>query len=478
VNRAETETFRGRARDLLAHYENSLAQLEQDYARQNGLDWNDVKGHGREIALEAHARAYVIDPLLNALGWNVSSPGVIVVEDGVNAAQDNQDGHRRRLDYHGRENYEGRSLLIVEAKRPEVGLPQPGTEHLEELIAQSLATIKASGTPPVSAAWREILSTAIDYAKRVMDRFGEAPKTIAITNGDWFVVFDDVSATLLAEEPASTQIVVFNGLNDVAIRADTFCTRLSYSSLSGHVPPQPPEALANFIPEGHEAICARVVDVSYGRHGDRQPILSMRVGMWIRTPSGAWILFRREYRHNFVLLHDDQTILRTSRDELTRRAEDLFNALARHRPIRVASTEEFETSPPARLGLRRSAARTSSLMQDLESDRYADSYRVVTVGEVLFITDDATFDSCRYHDWGTCRTSGQAVGGAPIVEQSTDPRCFFPSGSPYHCAHAAIQARREAICLLLAFEQRLCCRRCAFLRKCWSDTAGMPCRQD
>src|SRR5262249_54498797 len=116
----------------------------------------------------------------------------------------------------------------------------------------------------------------------------------------------------------------------------------------------------------------------------------------------------------------------------------------------------------------------------VESDRYADRYRFVTAGEAILISDDETFDKCRYHDWGTCRSNGHAVGAAPIVEQSIDPRCFFPSGTPYHCAHTAIQARREREpwFLLLPFKNRLCCRRCTYLRRCWPDLGGMPCRED
>ena len=477
MNRAQIETFRSWARDLRVSYENSLAQLEQDYARQNGVDWNEVKGHGREIALEAHAREYLLDPILNALGWSLSSPAAMVVEDGVNAGEDDEDAHRRRLDYHGRDNVEGRSLLVVEAKRPDVDLPRPKTGSVEELLARSLSRIKGKSPPPVSAAWREILKSAIDYAKRVMERFGEAPKTFAITNGEWFVVFVSVTATLLAEEPASSQILVFSGLDDVDVRADAFCECLSYPTLSGYVPPQPPEALTNFVPEGQLAICARAVDVSYGRHGDRQPILSIRVGMWIRTPAGGWILFHKDYRDNFIQLSDQPQLLRTSRDDLAKRAQELFDAVRAHREVRFATMEEFEASPPARLR-RQNEARTSSLVQHIESDRYVDRFRFVTVNEAIFITEDEAFDKCRYHDWGACRSTGQAVGPAPVVEQSMDPRCFFPSGSPYHCAHVAIQARRERECLLLPFEHCLCCRRCAYLRRCWPEVEGMPCRED
>jgi hypothetical protein len=446
VNLAEIETFRRRAREFFDRYQDSLAQLEQDHARQNGVPWDAVKGSGRDIALEAHARTYVLDPILGALGWSVSAPIRMVIEDGVNAAGDNADAHRRRLDYHGRDNAEGRSLVIVEAKRPNVALPQPEKGTIEGLFAQALVMIKAgAGGVPLSAAWQEILESAIDYAQRVTKVYGEAPSTFAITNGEWFVVFASVSATLLAPEPAIAKITVFHNLEDVAARADGFCELLSYLSLSRHVPPQSPEAMTNFIPEGHEAVCARVVDVSYGRHGDRQPVLSVRVGMWIRTPTGGWILFRKNYKDDFLQLSDERAILRKSRKKLNDRAQDLLATLAAQRTIRFASREEFEGSPPGRPSSSALPDCGSSLMQELDTDRY----RLVTTNEVVYLTEDRTFDKCPYHDWGTCRNDGNAVGNAPLTEQRTDPRCFFPSGSSYHCAHATIGVRRDTVCLLL-----------------------------
>jgi hypothetical protein len=149
----------------------------------------------------------------------------MVVEDGVNAADGDANPHCRRLDYHGRDNAEGRSLVIVEAKRPNVALPTPELGTVEALIAQTLVMIKAgAGGAPLSAAWQDILTSAIDYAQRVTEAYREAPSSFVITNGEWFVVFASVNATLLANEPASAKIIAFHSLDDVAVRADAFCT--------------------------------------------------------------------------------------------------------------------------------------------------------------------------------------------------------------------------------------------------------------
>jgi hypothetical protein len=480
VNRAEVEAFRRRARDLLDRYEDALREIEKDEARRLGVTIEETAGTGREITLEAQTRLYVLDPLLQEIGWEVQAAAAIVVEDNVEPAQDDADAHRRRLDYHGRDNNAARSLLAIEVKRPKVRLPRTGNKSVEDWIADALRKVSVGGAAAetVPAEWRKILASSVDYVKRIMAAYGGAPVRFVLTNGEWFLVFSDLSATILARDPEAGKIVLFSDLSEVIARADEFCTLLAYQDLSGHIPPQHPGDLPDFVPEGEVATCSRFVDVSYTRHGERQPLISASVGVWIRTPKGAWILFQKNYDNQFLVLSDDRDELTTRRQQLNARAENLLAELRNHRELRFASREEFEggthRGDPNGLIPAAGAERASTLMREIGRDRY----RIATTEQLLFFTDDGTYDGCSYHNWGSCRAEGNAVGESAITAPSSDPRCFFPSGSPYHCAHAAIQARRKHVCLLLAFEEHLCCRRCVFLSRCWPDTAAMPCRLD
>jgi hypothetical protein len=327
------------------------------------------------------------------------------------------------------------------------------------------------------AAWREILEGAIDYVKRIEAAYGDTPTRFVITNGEWFIVFSDLNATLLARDPIAGAINVFEDLGDVRARAELFCELLGYRSLSGYIPPQHPAALPDYVPEGQDAVCARFIEMSYTRHGERQPLISVSVGAWIRTPRGAWILFQKTYPRQFLVLNDDLDDLAARRTELNERAQSLLADLRNHRNVRFASREEFEgvRNEP---GVGQAGNPASPLVRDLgRGDLGQDRYRIVTLDQDLYFTDDATYDGCPYHSWGPCHEEGDAVGDSAITAPSSDPRCFFPSGSPYHCAHAAIQARRNNVCLLLAFEHHLCCRRCVFLSRCWPAGMAMPCRQ-
>lgn len=473
MNREAVENFRREIGKLQEQYERALAEIEKAEARQKGIEWEALKGKGRQIAVEAQVRKYLLDPILNALGWETDTAAQMVVEDGLDpvGGQEDSDAERRRLDYHGRVNKGGRSLLIVEAKRPSISLPRNDDSSVSKLIALALRSTKKSSGSPVSAEWGEILTSARDYSNRVMTSSNAAPMRFVISNGEWFVIFRDVGATLLSNNPEALEIVLFTGLDDVLARSDEFCRLLGYQDLSGYVPPQHPGALSDFVPQGEEAVCARVVDVFYGQHGDRQPILSMRVAIWVRTPKGAWILFQKRYEKDFVLLSDDGSILRKAMTQLKTRAGELLSDLSRQRKVRFANRLELEALPPRTLLADTLSDNTSIFIEQIGKDQY----RLLTTEEVQYLIEDPTFKRCPGHDWGTCKKQGNAVGERAITAQNCEPPSFFPSGSLFHCAHAAIHSYRRDKCLLLAFEQYFCCRQCAFLDHCWPDKSSMPC---
>jgi hypothetical protein len=188
VNRAEIETFKRRVRDLLDRYEHGLQEIERDKARRREVPPDSLSGQGREIALEAQARIYLLDPFLRGLGWEVETPAAIVVEDTVDPLEEDVDAHRRRLDYHGRDSGQDRSLLAVEVKRPSVHLPRRAGGSVEGWIADALGVINAggAGVKELPAAWREILKSAVDYVKRIAATYGNTPIRFVITNGEWF----------------------------------------------------------------------------------------------------------------------------------------------------------------------------------------------------------------------------------------------------------------------------------------------------
>jgi hypothetical protein len=485
VNSFGIERFRKQLTSIRKRYAKDLEQLAVDEARKRGLQ--DLAAiTGEEVCLEAHTRLYMLDPLLTALGWDVSSSSRMVVEDGVNEDKE-QDAHRRRLDYHGRDSNTGASLLVTEAKRASVLLPgvqgRTATSHItrrdkdvtvREFIAQELARISKGQSELGSAAWREILRTSVDYAKRVVAQSGAAPKRFVLTNGHWYLVFSDVQSTLLTTAPDPESIELFSSLDEVYLRAERFTELLSYHDLSGYIPIQHPSALKEFIPLGDEALCAKGVEVHYTRYGEHQPLQSIRVGVWIRVQSGRWIHFAKEYDDNFVILSPKNAGLQDSLSTTRARAAELLNELKAQRTLRFAEFSQFEQSPNSQTPEVTRPAGSMHLVEEVSDEKY----RLLTLEEADYFHDDLAFDQCPFHLYGECKAEGSAVGDHAIAAPSSNPRCYFPSGSSHHCSHAAIFTTRKSKCLLLKFEEYLCCRRCAFLDRCWPDRSIMPCKTE
>ena len=344
MNQKEIETFRRQFRNLIGRYENALGEIERDYSRRCKLRLESVRGMGKDLALEAHVRAYLLDPILIALGWDITVPDRLVVEDSLQPT--NEDGYRRRLDYHGRDNTYGHSLLVVEAKRPSVKLPDPCSKSLKDLFANSLNCIHQQKTDIVrlTAEWRRTLESAVDYVRRIVGTYGHAPARYAISNGEWFVVISDLHRSMLNGNAHNDSVHVFKNCEDVGYRAEEFFSLLGYRRLSGCIPVQHPSALDHFVPKGEVATCARIVDVSYVQHGERQPLISVRVGVWVQVRRGGWVLFRKEYPRQFMMLRDESGELRKDLSQVKARADELLRELRAHRQLHFVSSDELEAS--------------------------------------------------------------------------------------------------------------------------------------
>jgi hypothetical protein len=94
-----------------------------------------------------------------------------------------------------------------------------------------------------------------------------------------------------------------------------------------------------------------------------------------------------------------------------------------------------------------------------------------------FLLQEPTVAPCAGHDWVACNALGNSTGAAPILARSVVPISFFKSGEDHHCAHRLVHDRREERCLVMPFEEFLCCHACALQRVCWSEAelGGLPC---
>jgi hypothetical protein len=189
--------------------------------------------------------------------------------------------------------------------------------------------------------------------------------------------------------------------------------------------------------------------------------------------NGAWIQFHKVYADDFIPLPHDPRQLAVALKSIEKRGRELLADLSRHRELHFLSAAEAESIEVQRRSTVSPNDRVAMLIRETR-----DRTLVLIGGSHSHLSDNTDYDECRFHAFGECSATGDAVEPA-IFRPSLDPRAYFPSGSPYHCAHKAVHTQRQDRCVISRFEQHLCCRKCILFERCWPDGgASLPCRKD
>lgn len=367
-----------------------------------------------------------------------------------------------------------KSLLIVEAKRLAVPLPTKEADPAKaviELVA-ILSELNGGDHSRLTAIWADIFLSLTDYVNRVALSSTGVPHSTALTNGNWFIVFSNPHRTLVEKRVQVEDISIFLSLADASERSNIFYDLLSYHSLCTLIPPQHTADLHKFIDSSHTTldVCLSV-EITSGVLVDVQPVFSMAMTSHVRMQNGGWIQFRNDLdaKNHLLIAHQTDRIGQCMTD-LENQSNFLLAQLAKQAPINQITSAQFEKYR----GESKSIPKWPShiLLEEAGKGRH-----ILHVGTHRKpFNDNSDYDGCPYHNHGHCASTGFAVRSTAIVQQSTNPPAYFPSGSPLHCAHKTVHSIREDICPILPIEEYLCCRRCALEDRCWpTGHSHFPC---
>lgn len=102
MSRVDAHSFARRLATVRTEIETQLLpRIEQIFIRMAPANEERYQGKGRQLINEAQVRKYIIDPILEALGWKLNDPKSMIVEAGVEPMDSS--AHRRFLDYFGAE---------------------------------------------------------------------------------------------------------------------------------------------------------------------------------------------------------------------------------------------------------------------------------------------------------------------------------------------------------------------------------------
>lgn len=450
-----------------------LRKVEQALAAADPTRAQGYQGQGRKQINEAQVRQYIIDHMLEALGWKLNDPTYMVVEAGVDPSNDKQ--HRRFLDYLGiGRRDECKASLLVEAKRLSHELPAHDVGmDLRNVMTDALGEAKKAEKSsngkwkrsPLSAEWLDVLTTLFDYVTRLHSSNHGAPRRVLLTNGDWSIVFIDPVKTLVNHDFAANDLLVASDLEQASKSAASLFVHLAYESFTDSLPEQSAVDLCRFVEPGGDPLQASfAAEISTAQLRTR-PLLGVLPAIAVQMPGGGWIRFKNPAVEERVLVDDVQLSMEMA--TVRAHAEQLVSELRPQRELRFVSAVGFEetiSKPPP--------FPSSRLLRRDATDRF-----VMYLGkEAHPFVDPGAFSGCPYHYYGEAVKEGVAAE-PPIYKRSTDPPAYFPSGSAQHCAHGRVHAQKAARCAIRAMDEFLCCRACALQTRCWPDGAPtFPCR--
>jgi len=261
-------------------------------------------------SLEHHARCYLINALLAGLNWRLD----LSLEEGLPnllpeaTVRSQASGTRRFLDYLGIEHETNKPLLIVEAKRPSSAIPVlatlPDISTTDPRPAPAQGAIPVTGTDsvvisrglagkPLSGDWSRWLQDLRDYVRSVNARTGKVPKRVAITNGDWLVLFLRPAEAFIEEgdcDPRS--ILVFRTSREILQGGAVLFSQLEHQLVLGEAPTLRPVELPFHVEARHIQQAMHGLRLRYEQAKaiyQREPMVYVAPVVFIRTDLGAWL---------------------------------------------------------------------------------------------------------------------------------------------------------------------------------------------
>lgn len=447
--------------------------------------------------LERRTRRFLIDGILQALGWNVANPNAIREE----ARSSSDLGDPLYFDYLGLASDARTPVLIVEAKGADINAPRPKNGGMltavdtAKFLAKEISISKgASGVSRITAEWRSYLGDLRNYVQS-LDPAGRASlRRVVITTGKWLAVFNDPISTFFDEGiPDPNNIRFFSSIDDIQAEAEQIYLLLHRQCLVDDIPFTASVADAlRWMRSDHVNGYLRAALVATTKSGAKRrpyPTRSIYPALAIETGNRVFIVVDYDTPPVEEKIEADDIAyllgaMQSKGTALEQRMRGVIGSAATPKslaafaglPSSVANTLMRERAPvetdssAALAGIDPQVKR----LVNVTDEAGIDSEFVIITGEAWFYKfNDPLGPECSYHLWRAAKEGGVASDQAPM---SYTHESFTQDAQARHCAHGDHRAVRNRRCQLDAIETHLCCRACIFEQVCWGgDHAPRPC---
>jgi hypothetical protein len=468
-----------------AKFKESLETLIGDFQRRAAAGAPAAYlGAAEDTVLEHTARKHFLDKLLQALGWDIAS-----FEHDIAEEARVRDDTTVFMDYVGVHPESRAPILIFEAKAWEKPLVTPSAVVLAnrkarenishvELIMMTLVHCKGNEDEalcPVSLEWRAWLLKLIQYVTAVKRESGHLVDSVAISSGQWVVVFSDPTNAFADKGAVNAGSISVFRIEDYVAKSDDIYRKLAKRHLVGAPPPFiRPEQVAKRLFLG-----LWLYRSTTGSPFDVHPQILVYPAILIQRSDEEFVtIVDRGLGHEPI--PNDSSFIEQHIEAIQARSDRLLATIQAVMPGLPAPSELTEFSgfvqPPSR-------GHAAKVFEPDDADRdFLKSYPLAAGQFILatgrnphFIISTPRVAGCRDHDWGQCKALNVEAGDQPIVARSIEPASFFITGELHHCAHRLLHGRRVDRCKVRAFESFLCCQACTYQPICWADVDDLPC---
>lgn len=520
------ETFRQAFREICREYD--------DLSRQSEVLFEQLVGEVTEarvpVPSEYQLRWFLVDRVLAWLNWlSEGQRGQLLPEARIDAVASAlpSDQHRCYLDYFGYEVDGGNvlPLLVTEVKR-ESEVPTPDwLRKVGDYRCITPADLSQAVEAPGSRALSGALEQLQEYCRACTQRLGLAPRRALLTNGAFFLVFGDVDGLLSADHTRNT-VHLFGRREAVDAHASVLFGLLDYYHVSSQSSPLNLGQLRGMVAglgEGARVECVNVVRVLRERISDMGG--APRKGAHIRVEPRAAVMVAGS-RLCMVELSGPAPQVRSDDSSVQEHVQDTTRE---HRELQMQVQAELSGVGPLQAGGRvlTVASRHRIYQRDeaafaawpavrIVPNAWVDQEIWILLGESShYLCDPGPFRACPSHSH-TGLSNARRLEIEPVFDaRFQSPACHFADGSRYHCASPVVQRLKarscrgvtvaalgrddprasgeaagdepmnlgggygnrsgERFCEFWDFEQRLCCRACAFWSVCEPHMSCMPC---
>jgi hypothetical protein len=457
--------------------------------------------------LEYHARRYVLDHFLSALGWDLPAVELlsqhlenVQLEAGIASIST---GHRRFLDYLGCERASGAPALLLEAKRPSLRLSvvAEGANTARHPFGDALRNYlryrdKPSDNFGLSSEWCTYLDDVADYVRSVKQS-ARSPQRVVISNGEWIIAFVDPDATFCRDtSEIGGGIMVYQDRQTIVDNyADVF-RLLSYKEVCQHIVPFVPQELSGYLRSGDISVAMHAVRVTYSdRPGNYRQIPCISVSpilVLLGERIGRVLIETRNGDDEFVMPLSNDGAIREHCEQVSSSAIRLkseVEEILRCGSLPLIAIEQY-------FGDDRRFSIQSAVVEHSVAGSGVRSFVILTGAAQHFLVNSGEYTQCPFHSFQTAMRDGVHHRAGPLEQPTTRPKCFFPNSSAFHCAHRDTAAVKvlpvteisreragprsasdgEPFCEIWRLDEYLCCRSCVYQHVCsFSELFSLPC---